>query len=173
MTPDQAARAVIADLGQRGQTLGTCESLTGGGVAHTLTGVAGASAVFRGALVTYASDLKTTLAGVDAAHAAEHGVVNEVVARQMAHGARTALGVDWALSLTGVAGPTEQDGQPVGTVWIGLVGPGIDACTEHHFAGDRAAIREAAIASGLAAVLDWVCSGFTGRQHHASGSAQE
>ena len=85
------------------------------------TGIPGASDVFRGAIVSYATEVKQPVLGV-----AEGPVVSEAAARQMAHGVREVLGADVGLSLTGVAGPDEQDGQPVGTLCVGMVGPGFE-----------------------------------------------
>lgn len=148
------ARSLVEALASRGLTIGTCESLTGGGIAATITSVPGASAVLRGGLVTYASDLKVSLAGVDARHVAEHGVVDESTASQMAVGARRALGTDWAVSCTGVAGPDMQDGQPVGSVFIGLAGPEGVSVRHFDFSGDRAAIRLQTIATALRLSLE-------------------
>lgn len=118
-----AARRVVAGLIRRGESLSTCESLTAGLLAATVAGVPGASAVLRGGLVTYATDLKGSLAGVDERILTEHGPVSEETAAAMAAGARKACGSDWALALTGVAGPDSQDGHPVGEVFIGLARP--------------------------------------------------
>ncbi|SHI34926.1 nicotinamide-nucleotide amidase [Tessaracoccus bendigoensis DSM 12906] len=145
------AEELIRKMAGRSLTLSTCESLTGGGIGAALTSVPGASAVFRGALVTYARDLKASLAGVDEELIAHEGVVNELTALQMALGAQTACGSDWAVSTTGVAGPTETDGAKVGTVWFAVVGPRIGTFegakyTElKEFQGDREQIRHAAI----------------------------
>lgn len=158
MSQSQAER-VITEFGARGWTLGTCESLTGGAVATALTGVPGSSAVFRGALVTYASDLKCALAGVDPGWVAEHGVVNETTARQMAAGARLALGVTWCLALTGVAGPSSQDGEQPGTVWLALAGPQGSQARRLALLGDRATIRRSCVAEGLDFVFHWACCG--------------
>ncbi|WP_084168222.1 CinA family protein [Corynebacterium atypicum] len=116
----ELARCVIEELCERGETLGLCESLTAGLACATLASVPGASAVLRGGLVTYATDLKQSLALVDAAVLAQFGPVAAETARQMARGASRQLGCDWAVSLTGVAGPSKQDGHPVGEVWLGL-----------------------------------------------------
>ena len=112
--------ALGAVLTERGLTLGLAESLTGGLVGSRLTAVAGASAWFRGSLVVYSSEVKHHLLGVPLGP-----VVSEEAAIEMAVGAHRALGSDIGLSLTGVAGPTEQDGQPVGTVWIGVAGDAV------------------------------------------------
>ncbi len=145
------AEDVIKKMTGRSITLSTCESLTGGGIGAALTAVPGASAVFRGALVTYARELKASLAGVDEELIANEGVVNELTALQMALGAQSACGSDWAVSTTGVAGPTETDGAKVGTVWFAVVGPKVGMSdwpqyTElKQFEGDREQIRSAAI----------------------------
>ncbi|MEL4505701.1 CinA family protein [Luteococcus sp. H138] len=151
-----SATELIADLAARGLTLGTCESLTGGQVAQSLTAVPGASAVVRGGLVTYASDLKASLAGVDADWIAQHGVINRTTAEQMAIGARRALGVDLALSCTGVAGPDPQDGEFPGTVWIAVCGPRPDQVTSRllRLTGDRQAIRTQTVGALLALLAE-------------------
>ena len=79
--------------------------------------------MLRGGLVTYSTDLKVSLAGVDEAVVARYGVVSSQVAREMARGCKAACGADWAVALTGVAGPDPQDGHQVGEVWIGVSGP--------------------------------------------------
>jgi nicotinamide-nucleotide amidase len=118
------AAAVLALLGARGQTLAVAESLTGGLVAGELTGVPGASKVFRGSVTAYATELKRDLLGVAPGLLRERGAVDGEVARQMAAGVRRVLGADWGISTTGVAGPDPQDGQPVGTVFVAVAGPG-------------------------------------------------
>lgn len=140
--------AVGALLLQRRQTLGVAESLTGGLVGSRLTAVAGASEWFRGSIVAYATEVKRKLLGVG-----DSPAVSEETAREMAAGAAAALGADVGLSLTGVAGPTEQDGQPVGTVWIGLhTSDGADQSRLMRLAGDRDQIRQIATISAL----DWL-----------------
>ena len=118
--PRPAAREVIAAATQRGLTVSTCESLTAGLLAASLADVPGASAVLRGGLVTYATGLKHSLAGVDADLLSERGAVDPDVALQMARGAAQVCGADFGVSCTGVAGPEPQDGKPVGRVYIGL-----------------------------------------------------
>lgn len=121
--PNPAAREVVTALTERGETVAWCESLTAGLGAATLATVPGASAVLRGGLVTYATELKTTLAGVDPALIEENTVISAAVAEAMAAGARMRCGADWGLALTGVAGPDPQDGHAVGEVWAGLAAP--------------------------------------------------
>lgn len=153
------AAEVIAKMTGRSVTLATCESITGGGIGAELTSVPGASAVFMGSLVTYARELKNALAGVDQELIDHEGVVNELTALQMALGAQQRCMADWAVSTTGVAGPTLQDGVPVGTVWFAVVGPkvGISAAPQFteikHFEGDRQEIRAQAIEHAFAMLL--------------------
>jgi len=106
---------VVSLLKQQGLTLSLAESVTGGLASGRITNVPGSSQVFRGAVVSYASDVKFDILGVTPGP-----VVSESAAREMARGVRAHLRTDIGLSLTGVAGPEEQDGQPVGTLWVGL-----------------------------------------------------
>jgi len=135
------ARPLVARLLDRGETVATAESLTAGLVCATLTEVPGASAVVRGGLIVYATDLKAELAGVDRALLDEHGAVHPEVAAQLADGARDRCAAYWGLGLTGVAGPDPQDGVVPGTVHIGVAGPGVRDVRTHWFDGDRAAVR--------------------------------
>lgn len=144
-----AAESLLAACRRRGLGLATCESITGGGIGWALTGVPGASDVFRGGLITYASELKTSLAGVDAGFIAENGVINERTALQMAGGAARACGADVAVSATGAAGPLGQDGVAPGTVWIGIRTPAGASAHRLALSGGRAQIREATIRQAL------------------------
>ncbi|WP_033292368.1 CinA family protein [Amycolatopsis jejuensis] len=144
------ARDLVAILTRRGETVATAESLTAGLVCATLAGVPGASAVLRGGLVVYATELKTTLAGVDAQLLADHGAVHPEVAAQLATGARTRCGATWGLGLTGVAGPDPQDGVAPGTVYVALSGPGVDTVRELAEGGDRDTIRVASVRAAFA-----------------------
>ena len=123
MSSTVTAREVITSLIDAGQTVATCESLTAGLLAATLADVPGASAALRGGLVTYATDLKHTLARVPQEVLVVHGPVARETAIAMARGVRDVCGADWGVSLTGVAGPDPQDGHPVGEVWVGVAGP--------------------------------------------------
>ena len=96
--PSPAAARLIGLLRAGGWTIATCESMTGGGIGATLTSVPGSSTVFRGGLITYATDLKASLAGVDAEFVAEHGVINERTAQEMALGAASSCRADVGLS---------------------------------------------------------------------------
>jgi nicotinamide-nucleotide amidase len=141
---DNMEAAVGQLLLERGLTLGVAESLTGGLVGSRLSSVPGASDWFRGSIVAYASDVKRKLLDV-----ADGPVVSELAAEEMAAGAATALGADLGLALTGVAGPTEQEGQPVGTVWIGMAVEGATSARLLRLFGDRDQIRQIATISAL------------------------
>lgn len=142
---EETMESVVLDSCRRlGLTLATAESVTGGLVGARLTGIPGASDVFRGAIVSYATEVKRTLLGVS-----EGPVVSERAAREMAHGARDRLGADVGLALTGVAGPSEQDGQPVGTLFVGLVGPGFDDVRSSRLPGQREQMRQFAVITSL------------------------
>jgi len=123
-------------------TLATAESLTGGRLAALVTGVPGASRVYRGGVVAYATDLKQSLLGVSDELVARYGVVSAECARAMAEGARAALGATYAVSTTGVAGPDEQEGRPVGTVFVAVAGPDGTTVTALELSGDRESVQE-------------------------------
>ncbi|MDT3399667.1 CinA family protein [Streptomyces sp. B1866] len=141
-------------LERRGHTVAVAESLTGGLVAAELTAVEGASRAFRGSVTAYATALKRELLGVDEALLAARGAVDPEVARQMARGVRRALGADWGVSTTGVAGPASQDGQPVGTVYVAVAGPdGAASVAPLRLAGDRAGIRAQTVQAAIRLLL--------------------
>jgi nicotinamide-nucleotide amidase len=117
---------VLRLLVEQGATVAVAESLTGGALAAAMVDIAGASAVFRGGVVAYATDLKTTLLGVDRQLVADGGAVQPAVAVAMARGARDRLHADYGVATTGVAGPDLQDGAPPGTVHVAVAGPGAD-----------------------------------------------
>lgn len=152
---DPLAAEVLAELRRRRQTLATAESLTGGLIGARVTAVPGASDCYRGGLITYATALKAALAGVDEATLAEVGPVAAQTAAEMAVGAANRCGADWGLSVTGVAGPTPQDGHPVGQVFVGLAGPGGHVRTvELGLTGGRAAIRDQSAEGALRLLLE-------------------
>ncbi|HET9072444.1 MAG TPA: competence/damage-inducible protein A [Acidimicrobiales bacterium] len=135
---DETMEAAVGALMRRsGRTLAVAESLTGGLIGARVTAVAGASHWFRGGIVSYASEVKRDLLGVG-----EGPVVSPGAAAAMAEGAARVLGADVGLSVTGVAGPAEQEGQPVGTVWVGLAGLGPTRTHHLRLAGDRDRIRQ-------------------------------
>ncbi|GLZ78656.1 competence protein [Actinorhabdospora filicis] len=142
--------AVVETLASRAQTVATAESLTGGLLAAELVSVPGVSAVFRGGVVAYDPEVKTTMADVPAAVIAEFGVVSEEVAAALATGARTRIGADWGLGTTGVAGPGPHDGVPAGTVCLGVAGPyGRVRTASFLFSGSRERIRRHAVDAAL------------------------
>ena len=154
-----AASDAFEALRDRGWTLGIAESLTGGGVTAEFVSVPGASAVLHGGVVAYATPVKHTLLGVDAALLAEYGPVHPQVALQMADGVRRAVAVDGreadaGISTTGIAGPDSPDGQPVGTVHIGVVTPAGARTASFVFDGDRARIRQQTVDAVFAELLD-------------------
>jgi nicotinamide-nucleotide amidase len=146
-------RAVLAALVRVGATVAVAESLTGGLVTAALTEPAGASKAVRGGLVVYATDLKATLAGVPSPLLDAEGPVSPDVAAALAAGARDRLGATYGLGVTGVAGPDPQAGQPVGTVYVGLAGPGGGTVRHLTLTGDRAGIRAGTVAAALDLLL--------------------
>jgi nicotinamide-nucleotide amidase len=153
VNPAPAAQ-VLAALRARGETLAVAESLTGGLLAATIVVVPGASAVFRGGLIVYATELKTALAGVPADLLARRGPVDPEVAAALALGARQRCAADWGLATTGVAGPDPQDGVPVGTVYLGVSGPGARQVRRLSLDGDRSMIRRTAVTAALALLAE-------------------
>jgi nicotinamide-nucleotide amidase len=142
---DQTMESVVLDLLEaRGWSLGLAESVTGGLVAGRITAVPGASKVFRGSIVSYASEVKFDVLGVP-----DGPVVNESAAAAMAAGARRVLGADVALALTGVAGPTEQDGMPVGTLCVGIDTPHGAFTRTLRLPGVRDQMRQMSVISAL------------------------
>jgi nicotinamide-nucleotide amidase len=132
-------------LRDRGLTLGLAESVTGGLVSGRLTNIAGASDVLRGAVVSYASEVKFDVLGVT-----NGPVVSPEVAIEMAVGAQRVLGADVGLSLTGVAGPAEQEGQRPGTLCIGVALPnGVTASSVVQLPGVRDQMRQLSVISAL------------------------
>lgn len=155
MTNDPAealARRVLESLAERGETLATAESLTGGMLAARVTDVPGASRSFVGGVVSYATRAKVSMLDVPADLVAQHGVISEECALAMAHGVRARLDATWGVATTGVAGPDQQEGRPVGTVWVAVAGPGCAEARELVLDGDRAAIRRATCAAALSAL---------------------
>ncbi len=133
---------LLLRLREQGATLATAESLTGGRLAALVTGVPGASRVYIGGVVAYASEVKQQLLGVPADLVARHSVVSPECARAMAEGVRSALGTTWAVSTTGVAGPDQQEGKAVGTVFVGVAGPVGATVTALELVGGRHEIQE-------------------------------
>lgn len=136
--------------GQGAMTLATAESCTGGNVAARITSIAGSSDYFLGGIVSYSNDAKANLLGVSRETLETRGAVSAECAREMAEGARRALGADLAVSTTGIAGPggaTER--KPVGLVYIAVAGPDGTRSEEFHFPGGRAVVTDAATEAAL------------------------
>ncbi len=148
------ARALLERLAGRGETLATAESLTGGRLASLITAVPGASRVYVGGVVAYATGVKEDLLGVPPGLVERYGVVSPECARAMAEGARHRLGATYAISTTGVAGPDSQEGHPVGTVFVGIAGPGGVSALALELAGDRATIQDRTCTEALAGFAD-------------------
>lgn len=147
--------ALAGRLRQRGEMLCSAESCTGGLIAAACTDLAGSSDWFECGYVTYSNAAKTTMLGVPDGLIAAHGAVSEPVARAMAQGARLKSGADWAVAVTGVAGPGGGSAEkPVGTVWLAWSGPSGERCERQRFAGDRAAVRAATVAAALQGLID-------------------
>ena len=143
------AHFIVTALTGRGQTVAVAESLTGGLLAAALGEIPGVSAVFRGGIVAYATDLKAALLGVPQSLLDRCGTVHADVAAAMAEGVRQRLGATFGLATTGVAGPDPAGGQPVGTVYIAASWPGGVTPRGLHLAGDRRSIREQTVVTCL------------------------
>lgn len=164
MTPPDAsgpsdAERLLAKLGERGWSIATAESLTGGLLVAALVDVPGASAHVRGGVVAYATDLKHSILGVDAGLLAAHGAVHPDVARQMAEGVRRVAAIDGVpadvgVATTGIAGPDSPDGQPVGTVHIGVATSEGTRVASLRLSGSRSAIRAETVLTALRVASD-------------------
>lgn len=141
---------VLGLLKDRGQTLAVAESCTGGSLGARITNVPGASAVFLGGVISYANEIKERLLSVHPGVLMEHGAVSAETAKGMAEGAKGLIGADWALSITGVAGPgggTEK--KPTGLVYLGCSGPDGTVAEEHKFRGNRENVRVRSVQMAL------------------------
>jgi nicotinamide-nucleotide amidase len=144
------AQTLIDSLFERGETLAVAESLTGGLVAAALTDSPGASRVFRGGVVVYASESKVSLLGINQELIEQHGLVSREVAEAMALAIRERFTSTWGIATTGVAGPGPHQGVPAGEVWIAVSGP--TNLSEHLALGDlgRSEVRNGAVTGALA-----------------------
>lgn len=138
-----------------GRTLVTAESCTGGGIGAALTAVPGSSAVYKGGIICYTNEVKNTLLGVSFELLDKYGAVSAQVAEAMALGVRKKLNSDYAISVTGLAGPTGDDfGNPVGTVFLGFCDKFGAISREFHFTGEREEVRKQAIISALELICE-------------------
>jgi nicotinamide-nucleotide amidase len=162
---------LIEGLQARGETIATAESLTGGLIGATLTSVPGVSAIYRGGVISYATDLKQTLVGVSERTLAEHGAVSQLTAVEMALGIAQRCDATWGVAVTGVAGPDSQEGHPAGTVftavarkppaagaWDDQQADSVVCVRELSLSGDRGAIREQTVRAAVRQ-LQQVCLG--------------
>lgn len=149
----EAVGELIDALAGRGETIATAESITGGMLGGRLTSVAGSSRVYRGGVISYATDLKATLAGVSERTLSEHGAVSALTAVEMALGVAARCEASWGLAVTGVAGPDAQEGHQPGTVFAAVARASSspawdeqadsDVCVrELHLVGTRQEIRD-------------------------------
>lgn len=157
-TPGADTAALVQQIASilkaRGQRLVSAESCTGGLVAAACTDLSGSSDWFERGWVTYSNSAKTELLGVPADLIAAHGAVSEAVARAMAVGALAHAPAHWALAITGIAGPSGGSAdKPVGTVWLGWATPAAVWAERHHFSGDRAQVRQAAVRQALGGLV--------------------
>ncbi len=152
------AEALVRQLRDQEATVATAESLTGGRVAATITAVPGSSAVFAGGVVSYQTHVKVRVLGVPQEVVDRDGVVSAACAAAMAEGVRQLVGTTYAISTTGVAGPEEQEGKAVGTVYVGVAGPAGTRVVALDLAGDRAAIQEATVAAAVSELAATISS---------------
>jgi len=166
MKTDIDSLAVSVVIAMQGRTLATAESITGGQLGSVITSIPGASQIFRGGVIAYATDLKSSLLGVSDAVLADGGAVQAQVALEMAAGVAAKLDADFGLAVTGVAGPASQDGHLPGTVFVACVmrdaqGSIVDSAVEdlHLFPEmddprqARAQVREETVAAALELLL--------------------
>lgn len=151
-----SAKHVHLLLRAGGHSVATAESLTGGRLAVRFTETPGASETYLGGVVTYATELKKSMLDVDRRIVDEHGVVSAECAKAMASGVKAITGASYGIATTGVAGPTEQEGKPPGTVFVGIAGAGLLEVVALELSGDRDQITTQTCdeaLSALAAIL--------------------
>ena len=159
-----SAADLLKQLEDKGLKLALAESLTGGLLCSELVSVAGASIVVLGSVVAYQTGLKASALGVNSQLLESNGAVDPEVAVQMAEGIRSRMSLQLLLatesvigvSTTGVAGPDEQDGKPVGTVFIAVSGKHGVKVWEEHFEGDRSAIRNKSVSAAIAHIGEYL-----------------
>lgn len=154
MKTNQLVSKIATQFVNRGLTLGFAESCTGGQVSSAITGKSGSSKYFLGGLVCYANEAKHDLLGVPMATIKKYGAVSKPTAVAMARGAKKVLKVDWAVSLTGIAGPTGgSPGKPVGLIHFAIAGPKVVKATHKIFKGSRGRIQKQAVDFALRLIL--------------------
>ncbi len=144
-------------LAEKGQTLALAESCTGGLVGHLVTEVAGSSRYFVLGVVSYSNEAKVQVLGVERELLVEHGAVSRPVAEAMARGVRELAGSDWAVAVTGIAGPGGgRPDKPVGTVHFAVAGPSGTAWRHRVFGGSRGEVKRRAAGEALAFLLEHI-----------------
>jgi nicotinamide-nucleotide amidase len=137
---------IVKILAERAQTLAFAESCTGGKLSAAFVNVPGVSKVFKGSIVAYSNSMKEDVLGVNSATVKSLGAVSSPTALEMARGVLSASNTTWAVSVTGIAGPTGgSEEKPVGTVFFAIVGPGVEEWAKCWFDGDRAQIQDKAV----------------------------
>jgi PncC family amidohydrolase len=155
---------IIRELSMRKQTVGFAESCTGGSLSAALAAVSGASQIFKGSVIAYANEIKIDILGVPSESLFKHGAVSAEVAREMSLGVQRVLNLDWAISITGIAGPNGgSEAKPVGTVFISVAGPnaekksGVSAqvrVEKYLFSGNRAEIQKTTVHQALTLLIE-------------------
>ena len=154
------AGELVTIAGFEGITVGFAESLTGGLISSSVVAIPGASAVFKGSVVSYTNEIKENVLGVPADIISTHTEVSAECAKAMAEGAMSVLGVDLAISVTGIAGPTgELPGKPVGTVYMGYCFRDISGSLRLNFEGDRDTIRTCTVLETLNQAISLIKEG--------------
>ena len=154
------AGELVTIAGFEGITVGFAESLTGGLISSSVVAIPGASAVFKGSVVSYTNEIKENVLGVPADIISTHTEVSAECAKAMAEGAMSVLGVDLAVSVTGIAGPTgELPGKPVGTVYMGYCFRDISGSLRLNFEGDRDTIRTCTVLETLNQAISLIKEG--------------
>lgn len=154
------AGELVSVAGLEGITVGFAESLTGGLISSSVVAVPGASAVLKGSIVSYTNEVKENVLGVSPDIISAHTEVSAECAKAMAEGAKSVLGVDLAVSVTGIAGPTgELPGKPVGTVYMGYCFRDISGALRLNFEGDRDTIRTCTVLEALNQAISMIKEG--------------
>ncbi len=154
---EEKAQRLIHIASEKGITIATAESLTGGLIGAALTSVPGSSDVFMGGIMSYTNDVKNKLLSVDKTVLDDEGAVSQICAQQMAEGARQSLNTSLAVSVTGIAGPGgAEPGKPVGTVWMGVSAIKGTYAKQFVFQGNREEVRQQTVSAALEALLDEV-----------------
>lgn len=151
------AQKVVQLLRERNETITCAESITGGALTSELVSIPGASHVLKGSIIAYSTEVKVSELKVEPILIQEFGVVSEEVALAMARGVKAKFAAEWAISLTGVAGPGASHGVPAGTVWLALLGPGFEETVKLELMGEREMVRRGAVESALG-VLERILS---------------